>query len=100
MCLTPFWISKLDLTSINNFNFPLIYPKANMKDKTFIAESDLTPNLKALYNSNQNVFKCTKIYPEAKCIGGIYGNLTPNTDCLQIANITNDNLPLKCNPIN
>ena len=31
--LNPFWISKLDLTSINNFNFPLIYPKAHMKDK-------------------------------------------------------------------
>jgi len=31
--LNPFWISKLDLTSINNFNFPTIYPKAQAKDK-------------------------------------------------------------------
>ncbi len=96
-------IDKYDFVDQQNsqqYGADLSQLKANMKDKPFIAESDLTPNLKALYNSNQNVFKCTKIYPEAKCIGGIYGNLTRNTDCLQITNIPNNKLPLKCNPTN
>jgi len=40
-----------------------------------------------------NVFTCTKIPPQAQCIGGIFGNVTTNTSCVSVsANST----PVKC----
>jgi hypothetical protein len=73
--------------------------KKNVANKEYISADDLTINLKALYNQDPNkvVFTCTKIYPESKCIGGIYGNVTDNTSC---AVITKDKQPIKCNASN
>jgi hypothetical protein len=73
--------------------------KKNVANKAYISADDLTINLKALYNQDPNkvVFTCTKIYPESKCIGGIYGNVTDNTSCVTIIK---DKQPIKCNASN
>lgn len=70
---------------------------AQTNGKSYISESDLNNNpvLASFYNQykNQNCFTCSIISPIAQCIGGIYGNVPPETACVAVKT---NGIPIQC----
>lgn len=69
--------------------------KQNSLNKTYISEYDIKTNINiwTAYSNNKNIFKCKRIYPNAQCIGGIYGNLKQDTSCVSVQD---NGTPITC----
>lgn len=69
--------------------------KRDLQGKSYIDSLSLDKKsyLKKFLNDNPKSMKCTIVKPKGRCIGGIYGDLTPNTDCV---NVKDNGKPVPC----
>ncbi len=71
--------------------------KTQNSKSNYISVAMLSNKFQAFYKNamskGTNVFTCTKIPPQAQCIGGIFGNVTQDTSCV---NVSATSIPIKC----
>ncbi len=60
--------------------------KNETSNKMYISIADVNTKsyLKRFLGNNLKSLQCTIIEPTGLCIGGIYGNITPNTECVSV----------------